>query len=55
MGAFYELFPGNMDSSELAPLYERIFNKYKNADEANIMYFEPSQFPDILSFGIGKF
>jgi len=42
------LWPGNYDKKELTPLYERIFAKYKKADDRNIMMFEPGQFPDIL-------
>jgi len=45
------LWPGNYDKKELAPLYERIFAKYKKADDRNIMMFEPGQFPDELPFG----
>jgi hypothetical protein len=35
------LWPGNYDKKELTPLYERIFAKYKKADNKNIMMFEP--------------
>lgn len=41
-------FSGNMDKHELAPLYERLFDKYQAADPESIMWFEPSQFPDEL-------
>jgi aryl-phospho-beta-D-glucosidase BglC (GH1 family) len=42
--------PKRFDKTELTPLYEKIFQKYKenqvSADEPNIMFFEPAQWPD---------
>ena len=35
-----------MDKYELTPLYERLFEKYQEADSENLMWFEPAQFPD---------
>jgi hypothetical protein len=44
--------PGQFDSNELTPLYEKIYKKYQLADPTNIMFFEPSQFPDTIgAFG----
>lgn len=43
------LFPGQFDKKQLNPLYEKIYKKYKDADEKSIMYFEPGQFPDTMA------
>lgn len=48
MNALYEIVPHHMDSSQLTPLYARLFEKFKEADEGNMMWFEPAQFPDEL-------
>lgn len=48
MSLLFEIFPGNMDKHELTPIYERIFEKYQEADKDNMMWFEPAQFPDEL-------
>jgi len=37
-----------MDKHQLAPMYERLFEKYQEADKENLMWFEPAQFPDEL-------
>jgi len=46
MSLIYEVLPGHMDKNELAPMYERLYEKYQAADADNIMMFEPAQFPD---------
>uniref|UniRef100_A0A7S3CRF8 Glycoside hydrolase family 5 domain-containing protein n=1 Tax=Strombidium rassoulzadegani TaxID=1082188 RepID=A0A7S3CRF8_9SPIT len=38
--------PGHFDKNNLQPLYELIYKQYKEASPDNIMFFEPSQFPD---------
>tara|TARA_B110000285_G_C15037427_1_gene570078 strand:+ start:367 stop:561 length:195 start_codon:yes stop_codon:yes gene_type:complete len=48
MNLLYEVYPGNMDKHQLAPMYERLFKKYQEADKENLMWFEPAQFPDEL-------
>jgi hypothetical protein len=40
-------YPGTFDKRNLTPIYERIYAKYKDALPENIMFFEPSQFPDV--------
>jgi endoglycosylceramidase len=40
------LMPHKFDQESLAPMYTRIYEKYKQNNENNIMWFEPSQFPD---------
>jgi endoglycosylceramidase len=40
------LNPGVFDKKKLTPLYEKVFQKYKNANPNTIMYFETAQFPD---------
>ena len=42
MNALYEIVPHHMDSSQLTPLYARLFEKFKEADEGNMMWFEPA-------------
>jgi hypothetical protein len=37
---------GNYDRNQLAPLYEKVFAKYKKHNPDTIMYFETGQFPD---------
>jgi hypothetical protein len=44
----YTLWPGNFDKYDLAPMYTKVFQKYKAANPENIMYFEPTQFPDTI-------
>ena len=43
--------PGNADRLQLQPLYEKIFKKYIEANETNIMMFEGTQYPDMLPLG----
>jgi len=40
------IWPGHFDQNDLTPLYERIYQGYKEVDADNIMFFEPGQFPD---------
>lgn len=40
------VWPGHFDNLDLTPLYERIYEGYKEVDADNIMFFEPGQFPD---------
>jgi hypothetical protein len=42
MSLIYEVLPGHMDKNELAPMYERLYEKYQAADAENIMMFEPA-------------
>lgn len=45
------LWPGKADSSLLAPMYTRIFEKYMQNDQESIMWFEPTMFPDVFGAG----
>jgi hypothetical protein len=38
--------PGTVDSDLLAPMYEKIFEKYQATAGNNSMWFEPVQVPD---------
>jgi hypothetical protein len=42
MSMIYEVLPGHQDKNELAPMYERLYEKYQAADADNIMMFEPA-------------
>lgn len=43
--------PGYADRTLLAPMYERIFEKYMSHSQDSIMWFEPTMFPDVLPLG----
>jgi endoglycosylceramidase len=47
-----KIYPGHYDREQLAPLYTRLFEKYKAASSENIMMFEPGQFPDEIGLGV---
>jgi len=51
MQAIYEITFGHYDSTELTPLYTKVFEKYMDANKENLMFFEPGQFPDTLPIG----
>jgi endoglycosylceramidase len=40
------LQPGIFDQKKLAPLYEKVYQIYREANPNSIMYFETTQFPD---------
>lgn len=40
------LTPGHFDQKYLAPLYEKIYEKYQTHDATKHMWFEPVPFPD---------
>lgn len=40
------LLPGSLDRNQLAPMYERIYERYTKHDPESVMWFEPSEFPD---------
>ncbi len=40
------LLPGRMDTKYLAPMYEKIHEKYQSHDKTQQMWFEPVPFPD---------
>lgn len=48
------LLPGHYDEKKLAPMYERIHEKFMEVSKDNIMYFEGGQFPDMMG-KIGPF
>ena len=48
--AINTIYPGHFDHNNLAPLYTKINAKLQAASSANIMWFEPGQFPDTLPF-----
>jgi len=45
------LYPGHADATLLAPMYERIFEKYMANNNDSVMWFEPHMFPDVLPNG----
>lgn len=47
------IIPGVMDKTQLAPMYERVYERYKANDAESIMWFEPAEFPDWLPIGNG--
>jgi len=49
--ALYEITEGHFESTQLAPLYSRIQEKYLAASKDNVMWFEPGEFPDTMPIG----
>jgi hypothetical protein len=45
--------PGVIDRKLLAPMYDRIYQKYQSHDTQSLMWFEPTQFPDWVPIGSG--
>ena len=39
--ALETILPGKFDSQKLAPLYEKINEKFMNVSKENVMFFEP--------------
>ena len=49
--ALYEITDGHFESTQLAPLYTRIHEKYMEVSNDTIMWFEPGEFPDTMPIG----